>query len=228
MSSPVPSPEFLLERARCVSTLARAVAQGADASEDVAQDALLASLGRGAPDEEALPNWLARKVRSLAHRARRAAARRTGREQAAARPEALPSASELVERAWLQRTLVEAVVALDEPYRSVVLLRYFEDLPPREIARLREQPVRTIQTQLARALSQLRARLDRKLGPRTWAALVTPLAASGSSGARVDLALAIQSECPRGWRSPCEDPDQARRTPRGVRCRGCCRARPET
>src|SRR5688572_11199431 len=152
MASTVPTPELLLERVRCVRALARAIARDAITGEDIAQDALLASLDRSEGDGEALPGWLARKVRSLTHRARRAAARRTRREQAAARPEALPSASELVERAWLQRTLVEAVVALDEPYRSIVLLRYFEDLPPREIARLRAQPVRTIQTQLARGL----------------------------------------------------------------------------
>ena len=175
MAASVPTPEALLERACSLSALARALAAGDGECEDAAQDALLASLERGRGTGEDLPGWLARKMRSLAHRARRSAARRRRREALAARPEAVPSAAELVERAWLQRTLVEAVVALDEPYRSVVLLRYFEDLPPREIARVRGVPVRTVQTQLARGLAQLRARLDRQLGPRTWAVLAAPL-----------------------------------------------------
>lgn len=153
MASPAPSPDLLLERVRCVRALARAIASETASGEDIARDTLLQALERGPESDEPLPHWLARTVRSLAQRARRAAGRRTRRERAAARPEALPPTSELVERAWLQRTLVESVVALDEPYRSIVLLRYFEDLPPREIARLRGASVRTVQTQLGRGLS---------------------------------------------------------------------------
>ena len=173
MVPPPPSPEALLERARRARALARALLADQASAEDVAQDAVVASLGHG-PGDELRPGWLSAKVRSLASRTHRGRARRARREAAAARPEAAPSAAELVERAWLQRTLVEAVVALDEPYRSALLLRYFEDLPPREIARLQGVGVRTVQTHLARGLTHLRGRLDRTLGPRTWAALAAP------------------------------------------------------
>jgi RNA polymerase sigma factor (sigma-70 family) len=193
MPSSVPSPELLLERVRCVTALARALAREPASGEDVAQDALLHSLQRVESEREPMPGWLARKVRSLSRRARRAAGRRVRRETVAARPEAVPSAAELVERAWLQRSLVEAVVGLDEPYRSVVLLRYFEELPPREIASMRATPVRTIQTQLSRALAQLRARLDGKLGPGTWAVLAAPLGSRAPIQALKPVALSQAS-----------------------------------
>lgn len=169
-------PEFLLERSERVRALARHLLGLPDGAEDVAQDALVASLGWTDPGDETLPARLAAHVRSLAGRWRRSNARRVRREAAAARPDRAPSADELCERAALQRTLVEAVLALEEPYRECVILRWFEGLPPRAIAELRSLPVRTVQTRLARALTQLRARLERRVDLSAWVPLLVPLA----------------------------------------------------
>jgi RNA polymerase sigma factor (sigma-70 family) len=173
-------PEFLLERSERVRALARHLLGMADGAEDVAQDALVASLDRQDQGDGPLPARLAASVRSLAGRWRRAKARRARREAAAARPDRAPSTAELVERAALQRTLVEAVLALDEPYRESVILRYFEGLPPRAIAELRSLPVRTVQTRLARALALLRARLQRRVDLSAWVPLLLPVAARPS------------------------------------------------
>lgn len=124
-------PQFLLARSERVRALARHLLGLPDGAEDVAQDSLVASLGWPDPGDEILSSRLAAKVRSLASRWRRANARRTRREAAAARTDRAPSTDELVERAALQRTLVEAVLALDEPYRESLILRYFEGLSPR-------------------------------------------------------------------------------------------------
>jgi RNA polymerase sigma-70 factor (ECF subfamily) len=100
-------------------------------------------------------------LRNFARQERRSSARREAREHDVARREELPSAREIVARAELQRRIAGAVMELDEPYRSAVLLRYFEDLPPREIAKRLGVPVATVRTRLARALEQLRERFDR-------------------------------------------------------------------
>ncbi len=49
-----------------------------------------------------------------------------------------------------------AVARLEEPYRSVVALRFFADLPLAEIARLTGRPVPTVKTHLRRGLLRLR------------------------------------------------------------------------
>ena len=56
-----------------------------------------------------------------------------------------------------RRECIRAAVGdLDEPYRSVVCLRYWEGKSPRHIAKALGHPLHTIYTQLRRALSQLR------------------------------------------------------------------------
>lgn len=58
-----------------------------------------------------------------------------------------------------------AVAALDEPYREVVALRFFADLPLAEIARQTDRPLGTVKTQLHRGLLRLRALVESE-GPR--------------------------------------------------------------
>ncbi len=76
----------------------------------------------------------------------------------------------------MQREIVDEVLALDEPYRSAILLRFFENLPPRAIAQRLDVPVTTVQCRLTRGLRRLRARLDDSRGDhRSWIALIAPL-----------------------------------------------------
>lgn len=53
-----------------------------------------------------------------------------------------------------------AVASLDEPYREVVALRFFADLPLAEIARQTDRPLGTVKTQLHRGLLRLRALVE--------------------------------------------------------------------
>ena len=103
-------------------------------------------------------------VRHLALSRARSEQRRERRERTAARPEGLPSVAEGVARLELQRRVVEAVLALDEPYRSVVVHRFFYGLAPKEIARRLGVPLETVRTRQRRALERLRARLDTAYG----------------------------------------------------------------
>jgi RNA polymerase sigma-70 factor (ECF subfamily) len=53
-----------------------------------------------------------------------------------------------------------AVLALDEPYREVVVLRFFGEASLAEIARQTGRPLGTVKTQLHRGLARLRTRME--------------------------------------------------------------------
>jgi RNA polymerase sigma-70 factor, ECF subfamily len=57
---------------------------------------------------------------------------------------------------WMNRHLRRLVASLPEKARMVVVLRYQEDLDPREIAALLKMPVNTVKSQLQRSLALLR------------------------------------------------------------------------
>lgn len=168
------TPEALLEHAAWVRRLARGLVADGHGADELEQETWLAALTH-APDAGAVRGWLARVAANLAHRSRRAKARSAEREERAARSEAQPPAAELVERADLTRVLVAHVVALEEPYRSTLLLRYFEELSPSAIARREGIPLRTVNTRLARGLAQLRERLDRSRDRESWLPAVMAL-----------------------------------------------------
>ena len=88
------------------------------------------------------------------------AAGRAAREREVAREEALPSSADLAARAEVQRNLVDEVLRLDDPYRSLLLLRYYEGLDVAEIARRRDSTPGSVRGQLSRATALLRERLD--------------------------------------------------------------------
>ncbi|HVS19114.1 MAG TPA: sigma-70 family RNA polymerase sigma factor, partial [Planctomycetota bacterium] len=200
MPAEVPDPLFLLQRSERVRALARRLLHGTDGAEDVAQEALLSSLGWRELSDEPLPARLAAQVRSLASRWRRGRARRARREAEVARPDRSEAVDELVERAAWQRTLVEAVLELEEPYRECILLRYFEGLPPRAIAEQQVVPVRTVHTRLARALTRLRARLERRVDLSAWVPLLAPLAAPPARPLAIPASsLGVLAVSPSKW-----------------------------
>ena len=127
-------------------------------------------------------NWLVAVMRRLASKRARGERRERSRIERAARASEVPSTATIVAREAMRAELVRAVLALEEPYRSVVLLRYFENLPPRAIARRLGLPVETVRTRLKRAMSQLRARLDAETfgGRSAWCSLLLPFAKAPS------------------------------------------------
>ncbi|MBR3763958.1 MAG: sigma-70 family RNA polymerase sigma factor [Clostridia bacterium] len=56
--------------------------------------------------------------------------------------------------------LAEAIMALPARDREVILLRYYEQLPPEAIARLLRIPLNTVKSRLARAKKKLRQTLE--------------------------------------------------------------------
>jgi len=177
-SSAATPEQLLADHVEWVRRLARQLVRDAHAADDLTQDVCLAALeDRPEPrGPHGLRAWLATVLRNRVHEGRRGAGRRRERESASARPEATEGVDQIVERVALERELVEAVLALDPPYRDTVLLRFFEGLAAREIAARMDTTVNTVNSRLARALAQLRQRLDRTHGARgAWALAWLPL-----------------------------------------------------
>src|SRR5688572_815218 len=149
-------------------------------SDDLVQETYLAALEH--PRELAEPrSWLAAIARNLARGLRRSRDRRGRRERLAARPEALPSTGELVERVDTEQRLTRELLALREPYRTTLLLRFHEGLAAEEIAAREGVPAGTVRWRTNQGLAELRAKLERAYGGRE--AFAVSMLASGREGA---------------------------------------------
>ncbi|MEQ1891250.1 MAG: sigma-70 family RNA polymerase sigma factor, partial [Planctomycetota bacterium] len=112
-------PEALLAHGTYVRGLARELVFDAALARDVEQETWLAALEQAPRDPRAQRGWLAAIVRNLARKAWRSAGRRRAHEAASAELERhVPTPAEVLEREDLRRALVEAVNALEEPYRA--------------------------------------------------------------------------------------------------------------
>ncbi|MCB9877187.1 MAG: sigma-70 family RNA polymerase sigma factor [Planctomycetes bacterium] len=169
-----------------------------DDVDDVLQEVRLTAMRSPPRERSALPKWLATVARRVAGRRRRGAARRRAREQEVATRDddgARFDPAELVQRVEARQRIAAAVLQLDEPFRSVVLLRYFEDLTPSQIAQRTGVPAATVRTRLFRAHQLLRERFGHEHGRdwRTALLLACPLpeGAATATSATPPLLLAL-------------------------------------
>ncbi|HZN40900.1 MAG TPA: sigma-70 family RNA polymerase sigma factor [Planctomycetota bacterium] len=180
MTASLPPPVLtdLLGESRWVRALAQSLVADPHDADDLAQDACVIALRNPPSHGGNVRAWLRLVMQNLLRQRARAARRREDREQRAhaGRPLAGVATDELVERATAHRAVVDAVLALAPPFRDVVLLRWFEDQPPRAIAQRLRIPVATVHSRLQRATHQLRIALDRDLGGRArWQRALLPL-----------------------------------------------------
>ncbi len=159
----------LLSHAGWVRALARSLLRGDEGLvDDVVQETWLRALRhppRAEHGDASLRAWLGRVVRSVVQRERESSAARRRREVRAARPESVQEVQELAsERARLHRLVVDAVLALEEPYRSAIVLRYLDGLEPRDIAERLGISPEAARQRVSRGLKKLRARLDGERG----------------------------------------------------------------
>lgn len=170
-------PGRLLAEAGWVRRLAGRLLLDPAAADDVAQDTLAAALQGRPSDGRKLRAWLAGILRNLVRTRTRSDAHRGLREERAHRPEPAPSPHDVLERGERFRLVVEAVFELPEPYRTTVLLRYFDGLSTPEIAERTGASTGAIRTRLSRGLAKLREELDRRHGgdASEWLAAVAGL-----------------------------------------------------
>ncbi len=168
--------DLLLHETRWLGGLARQLVGHPDDAADVTQDAALTALQRRPQSAAALPAWLRAVVRNRSRdvlRARRSRSVAQGelRERDVRHA---PATDDVVAKAEVHELLVRAVLEMDEPYRTTLLLRFFENVPPREIAKRQGVPVATVHSRLQRALARLRQRFLREHGS-DWPLALAPL-----------------------------------------------------
>ncbi|MFN0205316.1 MAG: sigma-70 family RNA polymerase sigma factor [Planctomycetota bacterium] len=172
--------ESLIDELEWARSLALSIVRDAQLAEDAAQQAALSAIEHPPAVSMPVRPWLAAIIRNFIRQQFRASERRESRETINAKFEKQPSAHEVVERAAAHKELVNAVMRLDEPYRTTILLRFFDNLPPRKIANQMGVSPDTVQTRLSRAYEKLRKELAGTRGGREkdgtgWLATLTPL-----------------------------------------------------
>jgi RNA polymerase sigma-70 factor (ECF subfamily) len=181
----------LLEHASWMRRLAMSLVRDSAAADDLVQDALVAAM-KHPPREDAPPRpWLREVLRNTFFARLRSDARRQRREESTGeRGAQVPSTDELVGAVEEQRLLAEEVLELDEPYRSTILMCFYEGLSAAEVAARLEVPAGTVRWRLKEALDRLRRRMDKKHGGdrRAWMLALAPL----TNPHRVKGALAMK------------------------------------
>jgi RNA polymerase sigma factor (sigma-70 family) len=191
--------EELLGQAGWLRRLAAGLVADPQAADDLVQETWIAAL-RSPPEAGRAPRpWLARVLGNLASNRRRDERRRREHEADIGPERPVPAPDALAQEVELQRLLAEAMGKLEEPLRSVVVLRYFHGLDSAQIARELGLPASTVRSRLAKALGELRAELDRRFGGerKAWVVCLggllrtealAPVAATTSVGAGLGLA----------------------------------------
>jgi RNA polymerase sigma-70 factor (ECF subfamily) len=183
----------LLAHADWLGALARRLVDDPGGAADVVQDTWLTAL-RHPPEREHQPRpWLAKVARNVARMRRRSEASRALRERGREESREVATPAELAARLEGQRLLAEALGKLAEPYRSTILLAYFEHATSDEIARRQGVAAGTVRWRIKVGIDALRAELDRRHDGdrRAWSLVLAPLArshtqvAAASSGALV-------------------------------------------
>ncbi len=171
-------PEELLAHSDFVHALAKSLVFDEHYAADISQEAWLAALKRPPSAEKPMKAWLARVVRNFVINFRRDEMRRTRREQDATDQHRAPTSDEIAAREEIRSHVVDAVQNLHEPYRSTILLRFYENLTPREVAENQGLPLETVRTRLKRGIEMLRKRLDRAYDQnrKEWCLALAPLA----------------------------------------------------
>ncbi len=175
MAEPI-DPALLLDDLPFARRLARSLVGDHAAADDLVQEGWLTIARRPPRHADNLRGYWSAVLRRLASHGRRSEARRARRERDLARDDPAPSADELVERMELHQLAVEALLAMDEPYRRTLLRHYLDELPLRAIAADEGLPLETVRTRVRRGLARLRERLDEERGRRAWLAVLAPLA----------------------------------------------------
>jgi RNA polymerase sigma-70 factor (ECF subfamily) len=183
----------LMRQQRFLRGLARELVRDAHLADDLVQQTNASALEHGPADPGALRGWMRSVARRLASKMRRRDALRGDGEQWAAREEAqlVPGALEIEGG----RAVLDALAKLPEAYRRVLVLRFWHDQTPTQIAHTLRVPLNTIKARLARGLDAMQVELDRRAhGDRdAWfAALVAMLRPEPSSSAPIARFLRLR------------------------------------
>jgi len=187
--------EALLRENDGLRELAGELVRDPNEADDLRQATLLEALQRPPVDPTRSRGWLRTVLVNRLRQDRRARSRRAARERRVAHRDESPDTADIAARAQLFRGLAEAVCELDEPFRTAIVLRFYDGLPPRVIAERTGVPVATVRSRVRRGLERLRRELDASHGGRSaWALLLLP---TGLEPPRTALAtILMQAKTP--------------------------------
>jgi len=176
------APQALLAEEDFIRGVVRDLIRDPDRVDDIVQQTWVQALTkppRISGGLRSLRGWLARVARNKATDELRAAKRRQLHEEQVQPREALPTPAEILERESERQKVVEAVLSLGEPYRTTLLLRYYDSLNAPQIAERMQASPAAVRTRISRGLEMLRARLDDVHGGnrRAWMLALAPLVA---------------------------------------------------
>ena len=178
MSDPIPTSDQLLSHVSWMRALARELVSDPDLADDLTQTTFAIALEKGPRDRRSMKSWLRRVLQNLSREDVRRTKNRHAIELRSARVEGLEPTDDLVARMQAQEHIARALLELDEPFRSTLFLRFYDDLQPGEIARRHDVPVATVKSRIHRGLAHMRRRLDQTHGEnrQSWVLAVLPLA----------------------------------------------------
>src|SRR5258706_10742564 len=156
--------EVLLRHGKWLAQLARALVARDDEIDDVVQQTYANALAQPPRHRTHLRAWLGAVARNVVRSRTRSDASRAARELALPPPPVPETPDEALARAELRRRVVEAVLALGEPYRGAVILRFFEEQPVAAVARMTGAPEDTVRTRVRRGIALLREKLEASVG----------------------------------------------------------------
>ena len=184
----------LLAHSGWVRSLAIRLLRDSNSADDVVQETWVAALRHPPEAGRPLRPWLATVVRNLVRRKHRTDQRRSRREQDAPRPSTSEAGDDLLAAVEEQQRLARDVMALPEPYRGVLLRRYWREMEPVEIARALGVPAATVRSQLHRGLAMLRESVQERFGGEHRAMCLALFSIGGEGGTRALLPLAATAK----------------------------------
>jgi RNA polymerase sigma factor (sigma-70 family) len=153
--------DALLAHGAWLAKLARALVVRDDEIDDVVQQTFAQALAQPPRHTGNVRGWLATIARNVVRSRARSETARAARERVAAPPSAVDDPADAVARAELQRRVVGSVLDLDEPYRSTIILRFFEEMDVGAIGRLTNSGEETVRTRIRRGVIRVREKLER-------------------------------------------------------------------
>jgi RNA polymerase sigma-70 factor (ECF subfamily) len=177
--APKASIDQLLAEAGWARRLAVRLVRDEALADDLVQEAWEVALHDRPDADRPVRPWLAQVLRNRFRMRLRQTERRDQRDDrwTSEGAAAAPSSEALVARLQEQRRLGGLVLALEEPFRSTLLLRFYEDLDGAEIARRLAIPAGTVRWRLKEGLDRLRRTLDAQHGGdrQAWQRALAPL-----------------------------------------------------
>ena len=179
--SPSISIDALLAHSSWLRRLASHLVSDPDQADDLVHETWALALENPPASGIDPRRWLARVMRNRAKNRYRKADVQQWHEKNASRA-AEWSPAEIEQRVGLQKQVAEAVLGLEEPYRTSITLHYFEDQSADEIAQRQGTSAVNVRKQLSRGREMLRARLDRDFGGRdAWCLVFLEMLRKGAA-----------------------------------------------